>query len=78
MIEAANVRFIGFEFSSSQVMSMFGESEAEQRYRKAFPNDRTLSSLPNWQAIEASHPNLFGNYSFWCQDCKQVRFPDFG
>jgi len=67
MIEAANVRFIGFEFASSQVMSMFGESEAEQRYRKAYPEERTLSSLSNWEAIEASHPNLFGNYTFWCQ-----------
>lgn len=67
MIEAANVRFVGFEFASSQVMSMFGASEAEQRYRKAFPNERTLSSLSNWEAIEAGHPNLFGNYTFWCQ-----------
>lgn len=67
MIEAANVRFVGFEFASSQVMSIFGESDAEQRYRKAFPNERTLSSLPNWEAIEASYPNLFGNYTFWCQ-----------
>lgn len=67
MVEAANVRFIGFEFASSQVMSMFGESEAQQRYRKAFPNERTLSSLVNWEAIEASHPDLFGNYTFWCQ-----------
>ncbi|QIG49671.1 methyltransferase domain-containing protein [Nordella sp. HKS 07] len=67
MIEAADMRFIGFEFASSQVMSMFGESEAEQRYRKAYPDERTLSSLSNWEAIEASHPNLFGNYTFWCQ-----------
>ena len=67
MVEAANVRFIGFEFAASQVMGMFGESEAEQRYRKAFPNEKTLASLPNWEAIEASNPNLFGNYTFWCQ-----------
>jgi SAM-dependent methyltransferase len=67
MVEAANVRFVGFEFTSTQVMGMFGESEAEQRYRKAFPNERTLSCPPNWEAIEASYPNLFGSYTFWCQ-----------
>jgi hypothetical protein len=67
MIEAAKVRFIGFEFVTGQVMGMFGDCEAEQLYRKAFPNERTLSSLPNWETIEASHPGLFGNYLFWCQ-----------
>ena len=67
MVDAANVRFVGFEFPTSKVMGMFGEGEAEQHYRKAFPNERTLSSLPNWETIEAKHPNLFGNYTFWCQ-----------
>jgi hypothetical protein len=67
MVEAAKVRFIGFEFAAGQVMNMFGESDAEQLYRKAFPNEKTLSSLANWESIEASHPDLFGNYTFWCQ-----------
>lgn len=67
MVEAARVRFIGFEFAAGQVMNLFGESGAEQKYRKAFPNERTLASLANWEAIEASHRDLFGNYLFWCQ-----------
>jgi len=67
MVEAAQVRFIGFEFAAGQLMGMFGKSEAEECYRKAFPNERTLSSLPNWEKIEASHPSLFGSYVFWCQ-----------
>lgn len=53
------LEFIGFEFS---------DTEAANRYREHFPEDKTMTDLDRWDRIEDRYPGTFrGMYHFWCQ-----------
>lgn len=57
MIDNAGMDFLGFVFTGPQPVS---------GYRQRFPADTTGTSLDNWAAFEADHPDLFANcYRFW-------------
>ena len=57
ILSALGLGFLGFEFPDT------GTAPA---YRARFPGDRTLASLDNWHAFEASRPDTFARmYQFW-------------
>ncbi|HYM42608.1 MAG TPA: tetratricopeptide repeat protein [Steroidobacteraceae bacterium] len=57
-LDDAGLRLLGFELEP-QVLS---------RYRERFGDDPSCTSLRNWSAFEAEHPDTFtGMYRFWVQ-----------
>jgi tetratricopeptide (TPR) repeat protein/2-polyprenyl-3-methyl-5-hydroxy-6-metoxy-1,4-benzoquinol methylase len=57
ILSELRLTFLGFEF---------GDSGTAPAYRARFPADRTLDSLDNWHAFEASRPDTFAQmYQFW-------------
>lgn len=53
------LRFIGFEHEGRDVAP---------RYARMFPEDAAQTSLANWAAFEAAHPETFAAmYQFWCE-----------
>ena len=53
------LRFVGFEHQQP------GTAYA---YARMFPDDPSQTSLANWSAFEAAHPETFnGMYQFWCE-----------
>jgi SAM-dependent methyltransferase len=53
-------------------LSLIGFSLAPDvlnRYRKRFPDDKTMVNLDSWHAFETDNPNTFaGMYQFWVQE----------
>jgi hypothetical protein len=42
--------------------------DAEQSYRRRFPQDTAMTDLDNWHAFETENPTTFvGMYQFWVQ-----------
>ena len=61
MIKEAVAR-LGLEFMCFE----HGIESNIQLYKEAFPGDKTLANLDNWQELEEKNPNLFmGMYQFW-------------
>jgi len=55
-VDDLGLRFLGFETKASVLA----------RYRKAFPEDETLTDLGNWHRLETEDPAVFRNmYQFW-------------
>jgi SAM-dependent methyltransferase len=55
-LASANLNFVGFN----------GAPQGE--YAKRFPDDRSMTSLDNWDVIESENPGAFGTiYQFWVQ-----------
>ena len=53
------LRFVGFEHE---------DPGTALRYARAHPDDPAQTSLENWAAFEAAHPETFnGMYQFWCE-----------
>ena len=53
------LRFVGFEHE---------DPGTALRYARAHPDDPAQTSLANWAAFEAAHPETFnGMYQFWCE-----------
>ena len=53
------LRFVGFEHE---------DPGTALRYARAHPDDPARTSLANWAAFEAAHPETFnGMYQFWCE-----------
>ena len=58
-LSSLGLRFVGFEHERP------GTGLA---YARMFPDDRGQTSLANWAAFEAEHPETFvGMYQFWCE-----------
>lgn len=57
-LETLGLNFLGFECAP----------ELTARYRRRFPQDRTLSDLARWHVFETENPDAFvGMYQFWVQ-----------
>ena len=53
------LRLVGFEHE---------DPGTALRYARAHPDDSSQTSLANWAAFEAAHPETFnGMYQFWCE-----------
>ena len=58
MLKTLDLKFIGFEFSDTDV---------RQDYRKSFPDDEDQTDLENWSVYEEANPDTFASmYVFWC------------
>jgi SAM-dependent methyltransferase len=63
ILSELGLAFLGFEF---------GDAGTVPAYRARFPTDRTLASLDNWHAFEASRPDTFAQmYQFWVRKPKR-------
>jgi Tfp pilus assembly protein PilF/SAM-dependent methyltransferase len=55
-LAANKTELIGFELAPRQ----------RETYRRRFPNDRAMTNLDNWHAVEQDHPDTFASmYQFW-------------
>ena len=67
MLEGTEARFVGFEFLTGLSREQISDHPATQMYRRRWPTDKMQSDLARWELLEASNPNLFHGYLFWCQ-----------
>jgi hypothetical protein len=57
-----DLTFLGFEL----------DAVIRERYRAAFPDDRTMTDLALWHRFETANPDTFrGMYQFWVQKTPQ-------
>jgi SAM-dependent methyltransferase len=57
MLLSLKLDFLGFELQDPAIA---------KRYRKRFPEDRTMTDLANWEQFEHDEPDaFFGMYDFW-------------
>jgi hypothetical protein len=57
ILDKLGLEFIGFEWP---------DADAPARYRARFPDDRALTNLGNWHALETDRPDTFVlMYQFW-------------
>ena len=58
MLVAVRMRFLGFEFATSNGTLL---------YREAYPDDAPIADLAKWNSLEMAHPSLFHHmYQLWC------------
>jgi len=58
-LDALDLEFLGF---------LHGQRSVVDRYQARFPDDPSMTSLANWDALEADHPRIFsGMFQFWCR-----------
>ena len=58
LLDDAGLRFIGFESA---------DPSPADAYRRQFPDDRAMSDLSRWEAVEDAHPGMFSSlYQCWC------------
>lgn len=58
MLAALDLRFLGFEIATGNAAAL---------YREAYPDDRAITDLTCWDALEQANPSLFHYmYQFWC------------
>lgn len=67
MVEAQEMRFVGFEFLSGFSRTHRPAEAAQSRYRALFPGDDSFADLAHWEEVERRHPDTFAGYTFWCQ-----------
>jgi len=58
-LDELGLEFLGF---------LHGQRSVVDRYQERFPDDPSMTSLSNWDALEADHPRIFsGMFQFWCR-----------
>ena len=67
LIAGAPLNFLGFDFTGGRIASRQTDAPQEQAYRKRFPEEKMLSNLDNWVALEEAGAADFSNYTFWCR-----------
>ena len=58
-LAAAGPEFIGFDG--------FEDAGINAAYREAYPGDKAMTNLDNWESFEAAHGPLIDMYVFWCR-----------
>lgn len=59
ILDDLNLEFMGFRIHNFKVQNM---------YLQAFPDDKAMQDLDNWNELEHREPRLFGEmYNFWCR-----------
>jgi len=57
MLMQLGLEFLGFDDLTPAII---------RYYREAYPGDPAMTDLANWAEFEASHPDAFALYMFWC------------